>query len=74
MLSKLKIGIIGYGRLGKIVKKISQGFQMKFYICDIKMKNYKSLLKKKLYLNPILLLYTFRLNKTLSFLVKPLKS
>ena len=38
MLSKLKIGIIGYGRLGKIVKKISAGFNMRSYICDIRKK------------------------------------
>ena len=57
MLSKLKIGIIGYGRLGKIVKKISQGFQMKFYICDIKMKNYKSLLKKVISQSDIITLH-----------------
>ena len=57
MLSKLKIGIIGYGRLGKIVKKISQGFQMKSYVCDIKMKNYKSLLKKVIAQSDIITLH-----------------
>ena len=45
MLSELKIGIIGYGRLGKIVKKIADGFDMKSYVCDVKMKNYKSSLR-----------------------------
>ena len=45
MLSELKIGIIGYGRLGKIVKKIADGFNMKSYVCDVKMKNYKSSLR-----------------------------
>jgi len=46
MLSQLKIGIIGYGRLGKIVKKIADGFNMKSYICDIRRKDYKSSLKR----------------------------
>ena len=29
MLSKMCLGIIGYGRLGKLVKKIASGFSMK---------------------------------------------
>jgi lactate dehydrogenase-like 2-hydroxyacid dehydrogenase len=44
MLSKLKIGIIGYGRLGKLVKKIAKGFGMIVYKCDIKQKNFKKAL------------------------------
>ena len=45
MLSQLKIGIIGYGRLGKITKRISDGFKMKSYICDVNKNNYRSSLK-----------------------------
>ena len=46
MLSKMCLGIIGYGRLGKLVKKIASGFSMKIIFCDIKDKNYKKKLKK----------------------------
>lgn len=46
MLSKMCLGIIGYGRLGKLVKKIALGFSMKIISCDIKEKNYKKKLKK----------------------------
>ena len=46
MLSKMKIGIIGYGRLGKIVKKIARGFSMKTVVCDIKSINFKKNLNK----------------------------
>jgi len=46
MLSKMCLGIIGYGRLGKLVKKIASGFSMKIISCDIKDKNYKKKLKK----------------------------
>ena len=42
MLSQLKIGIIGYGRLGKITKRISDGFKMKSYVCDVNKNNYRS--------------------------------
>lgn len=42
MLSQLKIGIIGYGRLGKITKRISDGFKMRSYVCDVNKNNYKS--------------------------------
>ena len=48
MLSKMCLGIIGYGRLGKLVKKIASGFSMKIIFCDIKDKNYKKKLKKNL--------------------------
>lgn len=44
MLSRLKIGIIGYGRLGKLVNKIAKGFGMIVYKCDIKQKNFKKVL------------------------------
>lgn len=46
MLSNMCIGIVGYGRLGKLVKKIASGFSMKIITCDIKNKNYKKVLKK----------------------------
>jgi phosphoglycerate dehydrogenase-like enzyme len=48
MLSQMTIGIIGYGRLGKIVKKIAKGFNMKILYCDIKMSDYKIKLKNLL--------------------------
>ena len=41
MLSKSKIGIIGYGRLGKIIKKIAKGFNLKVITYD-KAKDKKS--------------------------------
>lgn len=34
MLSKSKIGIVGYGRLGKIIKKIAKGFNLKVISYD----------------------------------------
>ena len=46
MLSKSRLGIIGYGRLGKIVNKIAKGFGMKTLTCDIKKKILKKHLKK----------------------------
>lgn len=46
MLSKMKMGIIGYGRLGKIVKKIAKGFSIKTVECDIKSINFKKNIKK----------------------------
>ena len=48
MLSRLKLGIIGMGRLGKIVKKIALGFSMEVIDCDKKSKKFKSKLKKNL--------------------------
>ena len=48
MLSNMCIGIVGYGRLGKLVKKIASGFSMKIITCDIKNKNYKKVLEKLL--------------------------
>ena len=41
MLSKSKIGIVGYGRLGKIIKKIAKGFNLKVITYD-KAKDKKS--------------------------------
>ena len=46
MLSKMCIGIIGLGRLGKLVKKIASGFSMKIITCDKKDNNYKKKLKE----------------------------
>ena len=46
MLSRSALGIVGYGRLGRIVKKIAVGFGMKVYHADIKEKNFKIKLKK----------------------------
>ena len=46
MLSRLTLGIIGMGRLGKIVKKIAIGFSMKVVDCDKKSKNFRYKLKK----------------------------
>ena len=48
MLSRLTLGIIGMGRLGKIVKKIAIGFSMKVVDCDKKSKNFRYKLKKNL--------------------------
>jgi len=46
MLSNSTLGIIGNGRLGKIVKKIASGFKMKVLTADIKEKNFKKKLDK----------------------------
>lgn len=44
-LSSLKIGIIGFGRLGKFMAKYSEAFGMDVLICDphVKQKRYKQL-------------------------------
>ena len=47
MLSRSSLGIIGYGRLGKILKKMSKNIFSKIYTADIKSKKkYKSNLNK----------------------------
>jgi phosphoglycerate dehydrogenase-like enzyme len=46
MLSRSTLGIIGYGRLGRIVKKIAIGFGMKVIYADIKQNNFKENLNK----------------------------
>ena len=38
MLSKSNLGIIGYGRLGKILKKISKNIFIKYILLIIKVK------------------------------------
>ncbi len=78
MLSKLKLGIIGYGRLGKIVKKIANGFGMKSYVCDTRLSNYKKSLKRIFKKSDIVTLhipseknYKFFSQKKISFIKKP---
>lgn len=46
MLSNSCLGIIGYGRIGKLVKRIALGFSMKVITCDKKDKNYQFKLKQ----------------------------
>lgn len=46
MLSRSTLGIVGYGRLGKIVKKIALGFGMKVICADIKQNNFRENLTK----------------------------
>lgn len=46
MLSRSTLGIIGYGRLGRIVKKIAIGFGMKVICADIKQNNFIENLNK----------------------------
>lgn len=45
MLSRSSLGIIGYGRLGKLLKKISKGFNLTIFTADKKEKNFKKKLK-----------------------------
>ena len=46
MLSKSTLGIIGFGRLGKIVRRIAKGFKMKVFNVDKTDQSYNLKLKK----------------------------
>ena len=46
MLSKCTLGIIGFGRLGKIVRRIAKGFKMKVFSVDKTDQSYNLKLKK----------------------------
>ena len=46
MLSKSTLGIIGFGRLGKIVQRIAKGFNMKVFTVDKTDQSYNLKLKK----------------------------
>ena len=78
MLSKSRLGIIGYGRLGKIVKKIAKGFGMKTLTCDIKKKNFKKTFKKVIFSSDFISLhipseknYKFFSEKNIGKITKP---